>query len=182
APSTTETTSFSVSVNDGTGAVSSGSISTVTTSVNDAPVIGGASAGQTVNDNATVSPFASVTITDADSPAQTQTVTVTLDSAAKGALSSSGGGSYNSATGVWSYTGTASAAQAAVRALVFTPTANRVTPGSTETTTFMLSVNDGVAAAVTNNTTTVVSTSINNTPVIGGEATNQAVNDTTTVS
>ncbi|WP_448208776.1 hypothetical protein, partial [Azospirillum sp. sgz302134] len=58
----------------------------------------------------------------------------------------------------------------------------RVTPGSTETTTFTLSVNDGVAAAVTNNTTTVVSTSVNNTPVIGGEATNQAVNDTTTVS
>ncbi|WP_448208767.1 hypothetical protein, partial [Azospirillum sp. sgz302134] len=153
----------------------------VSTSVNDAPVIGGASAGQTVNDNATVSPFASVTITDADSPAQTQTVTITLDSAAKGALSG-GGGSYNAATGVWSFTGTASAAQTAVRAVVFTPTANRVTPGSTETTTFTLSVNDGVAAAVTNNTTTVVSTSVNDAPTITNVTTLvQQINDSATV-
>ena len=42
---------------------------------------------------------------------------------------------------------------------MFAPTAQRVAPGNTESTTFTVSVNDGIAAPVTNNSTTVVSTS-----------------------
>lgn len=127
-----------------------------------APSIGGASAGQAVNDNATRTPFSAVTITDADA-GNTQTLTVTLDAAAKGSLSNLSGGSYNPGSGVYTFSGSDVAAQAAIRGLVFTPTANRVAPGATETTTFTISVNDGTTT-VTNNTSTVVSTSINDAP------------------
>src|SRR5689334_21233238 len=106
-------------------------ITVVPEPANHTPTVGEAEAGQTVNDNATVSAFTGFTIADADAT-QTQTVTVTLDTAAKGSLASTSGGSYNAATGVWSFSGTAADAQTAVQALVFTPTANRVAVGSTQ--------------------------------------------------
>jgi gliding motility-associated-like protein len=137
--------------------------SPVAAPVNNAPVIGGTVASQAVNDNATISPFSAVTITDAQT-VQTQSVSVTLDAAAKGSFTTLSGFT-NAGSGVYTFSGTAAAAQTAIRGLVFTPTANRVAPASTETTTFTISVNDGVAAAVTNATTTVVSTSINDAPV-----------------
>jgi len=178
-PSLTETTTFTVVSTDAAGNTVNNAVSTmVSTSINDAPTIAGASAGQAVNDNATQSPFTAVTIDDVDSPAQTQTVTVTLDDAAKGALSNLGGGSYNAATGVYSFTGTAAQATTAIRALVFTPTVNRVSSNLTETTTFAISVNDGVVA--TNNAvTTVVSTSVNDSPTGVGTLSLIAVNEDT---
>lgn len=128
-----------------------------------APAIGGTIAGQTVNDNATKTAFSAVTITDADA-GDTQSLSVTLDTAAKGSLSNLSGGIYNAGTGVYTFSGTTAATQAAIRGLVFTPTANHVAPGSPETTTFTISVYDGTTT-VTNNATTVISTSINDAPV-----------------
>jgi outer membrane biosynthesis protein TonB len=179
----TETTTFTVSVSDGVAAAATDATTTVVaTSVNDAPTISGASAGQAVNDNATVSPFTGITIGDADTPAQTQTVSVTLDTAAKGALSNLGGGSYDAGTGVYTFSGTAAEATTAIRGLVFTPTTNRVNPALTETTTFTISTDDGVAAATTNNTTTVVSTSVNDAPAVGGATAVTNINDTATAT
>ena len=165
APGSTETTTFTISTNDGVAsAVTNNTTTVVSTSINDSPTITGATAGHAVNDNSTVSPFSSVIIGDVDSPAQTQSVSVTLDTAAKGSFTTLNGFS-NAGSGVYTFSGTAANATTAIRGLVFTPAANRVAPGSTETTTFTISTNDGVASAVTNNTTTVVSTSINNAPV-----------------
>ncbi|WP_205119519.1 putative Ig domain-containing protein [Paramagnetospirillum kuznetsovii] len=155
----TGTDTFSIQVSDGTATATK----TFTVTVNDAPTISGASAGQAVNDTATVSPFTGVTIADTGTNQQTQTVSVTLDTAAKGSFTTLSGFT-NAGGGVYTYSGTAAAATSAVRGLVFTPTANRVAPGSTETTTFTISTNDGIASAVTNATTTVVSTSLNDTP------------------
>jgi autotransporter-associated beta strand protein len=132
------------------------------------PTITGAVAGQTITDKQTDSPFSGVTIGDPD-VGQTETLTVTLDNATKGALSNLGGGSYNGATGVYSVSGTAAAVTAALDGLVFTPTANHVAPGSTETTTFTIAVNDGVASTVTDASTTVVTTSVNDAPTLGGD-------------
>ncbi|MDP1929797.1 MAG: DUF4347 domain-containing protein [Thiobacillus sp.] len=151
---------------DGSGGVSSTVSRTISvTAANDAPTINGVTASTAINDTGTATPFASAVIGDVDSPAQTQTVSITLDLAAKGSLSNLGGGSYDAGTGAYSFSGTAAAAATAVQGLVFTPTANRVSPGSTESTTFTISVNDGVAPSVTDSGTTVVTTSVNDAPV-----------------
>ncbi|TKB26271.1 tandem-95 repeat protein [Desulfopila sp. IMCC35006] len=128
-----------------------------------APAIGGTVTSQTVNDNTPITPFATVTITDAD-PADIQRLSVALDAAAKGSLSNLSGGLYDAGTGLYTFTGSAAAAQAAIRGLVFTPTANHVAPGTTETTTFTISVYD-YTSTVTDHSSTVIATSINDAPV-----------------
>ena len=155
-----------VTASDGNGAFPTAA-SAWTVVTNSAPVLGGiAATAQTITDTATVLPFATVTLADADA-LQSQTVTVALDAAAKGTLSGAQG-SYDAAAGQWSFTGTAAQAQAALRALVFTPAANRAIPGGSETTTFTLTVSDGVAAALVDSQTKVTTTSVNDAVVIGG--------------
>ncbi|WP_428001217.1 DUF4347 domain-containing protein [Acidovorax sp.] len=131
---------------------------------NVAPAVSGVVAGQAVNDNATISPFAGIVISDPDVGAS-ETVIITLDMAAKGAFTAASltASGFSTADGGLTYThaaGTPAAIEAALRALVFKPAVGRVAPGATETTTFTISVNDGIASAVLNNTTTVVSTAI----------------------
>jgi len=145
---------------------------------NNAPTIGGASAGQATTDTTTVSPFSALTIADADG--DNVTTTVTLDTNAKGvftpaSLTASG------FTGTGPYTlasTTAANAQTAIRQLVFDPTNNRVAVGSTETTTFTVGVNDG-ATTTNDNVTTVVSTSINDAPSLSAGGSLTAVNEDT---
>jgi autotransporter-associated beta strand protein len=151
--------------------------------LNNAPTIGGITTTTTINDTATATPFSSVTITDADN--DNVTVSVTLDSSAKGVFTSAsltasgftsaGGGVYNLTSG------SAAAAQAAIRQLVFDPTDNRVAAGSTETTTFTIAVNDGTTTT-SSNTTTVTSTSVNDAPTLStptaGSYTDTAAADT----
>ena len=163
APGTTETTTFTITVNDGTTDTVDNTTTVDSTSINDTSVIGGFTAGQSVDDNATISPFTGATISDPDT-SQPLTVTVTLDDAAKGVLTNLGsftdqGGGVYEATGL----ANAAAAESALRALVFDPAENRVAPGATETTTFTVAVSDGVAT-VDNDTTTIVSTAINDAP------------------
>ncbi|MFZ4538190.1 putative Ig domain-containing protein, partial [Propionivibrio sp.] len=164
-PAQTETTTFTVSVSDSIAdAATNAATTVVSTSVNDAPTVGGATALTSINDTATATPFSAFTIADADT-AQTQTVSITLDTAAKGSFTTLNGFT-NAGSGVYTFSGTAAQAQAAIRALVFTPTANRVNPALTETTAFMVSVSDSIAAPATNATTTVVSTSVNDAPTV----------------
>src|SRR5262249_3533281 len=148
-----------------------------------APTVGGAVAGQAINETATVALFSGLTIADPD-PSQTMSVSVTLDTAAKGVFtpaSLAASGFADAGGGVYTFSGSASAAQTAIRQLVFDPTDNRVNTGMTETTTFTVSVNDGVAAATTNNTTTVVSTAVNESPTLGATSSGQATNDNANV-
>ncbi|WP_170147892.1 Calx-beta domain-containing protein [Marinoscillum furvescens] len=119
---------------------------------NNAPVIGGTVAGQTVNDNATISPFSGITITDADG--DNVSATITLDNNAKGVLS---GGSI-SGTGPYTIASTTTAdLQSRLRAISFNPTDNRAS--SSETTTFTVEVSDGIDSD-TDNTTTVISSAV----------------------
>ena len=90
----------------------------VTVSTGLPPAIISANAG-VANQN-TVAPLGSVAISDTTG---TVTATVTLSSTANGSLSNFGSGTYNSSTGVYSFTGSSSAATAALQALVFTPIA-----------------------------------------------------------
>ncbi|MEI6234777.1 MAG: PKD domain-containing protein [Planctomycetota bacterium] len=132
---------------------------------NTPPTITGTVANQAVNDNTTIAPFSGVTLGDVDAPAQTQAVSVTLDVPANGSFTTLNGFT-NAGGGVYTFSGTAASATTAIHGLVFTPTSNHIAPGLTETTTFTISINDGIALAVTNSTTTVISTSINDAPVL----------------
>ncbi len=181
-PGLTETTTFTVSANDGYVTARDSTVSVISTSVDDPFALGGTTTTTSINDTATATPFSSVTFTDADL-AQLQSVTVSLDAAAKGSFTTLSGFIHNPDDS-YGYSGTAAQVQSALRGLVFTPTANRITPGLTETTTFTISLTNSAMSpfSFADSTTTVVATSVNNAPTIGGVASNQAVNDTATIA
>ncbi len=182
APGGSVTTTFTIQATDTAGATSSNSSTTVrATAVNDPPVIAGATAGQTTTDEATISPFAGVAISDVDF-GQTETVAITLSNAINGTLSSSAGGSYDGATGVYSVTGTDAAVTAAVDGLVFTPTAHQVAPGDTVTTTFTITATDTAGATSSNSSTTVAATAGNDPPVIAGATAGHTTTDEAAIS
>ena len=118
---------------------------------------------QPVNDNATIRPFAEQRIEDDDFPSDTLTVTVALDNAANGALSNLGGFA-DQTGGVYSFSGTAADATTAMQGLIFDPTDGRVAKGFTETTTFMVTLDDAVADPVVDGNTSVTATSVDGAP------------------
>jgi hypothetical protein len=136
----------------------------ITTIASDSsPAIAGTVAGQTVDDDSTLTPFSGVTITDSDVPVQMLTVTVTLDDAAKGQLSVLGG-FVEGPAGTYTFGGSAAAATTAIQGLTFDPTDNRVPEGSTETTQFTITADDGIVVPWSDATTTVIATSVNDAP------------------
>ncbi|MCQ0113106.1 beta strand repeat-containing protein, partial [Zhouia amylolytica] len=119
---------------------------------NTAPVIGGTTASQSVNDNSTISPFSNITTTDADG--YNLSATITLDDNAKGLLTGTG----LSGSGPYTIASTTPAdLQTKLRALSYNPTDNRTS--TSETTTFTVVINDG-ADTDTDNTTTVISNAV----------------------
>ncbi len=124
--------------------------------------IAGASAS-VINDDQTVAPFANLDL----KASVNVSVSVQLDLAAKGtftpaSLATAGFGP--GANGLFTRSSSsAAAAQAAIRQLVFAPTANRVPVGSSEITTLTVILSDGTAS-VTNASTTVTSVSVNEAP------------------
>jgi plastocyanin len=176
-PGQTVTTTFTIEADDGLTA-SNSNTTVVATAVNTAPSILGTVHGQTVNDDATISPFSGVSISDPDNAAQQMTITVTLSSAANGSFSTLAGFT-NNGGGVYTFTGTKAQATTALQGLVFTPTAHQTVPGLSVTTTFTIKADDGLTT--TNNNTTVVATAQNNPLTISGTASGQAVNDNATI-
>ncbi len=162
----------------------------VTTSVNDAPTIGGVNGNLPVNDSTAVSPFSSLTVSDPDVQGMTATVRITngvirgdfTSASAAGWTRALVGNNIDYTRSFGSATNIGGLVQTAIRALVFKPRTNAIVPGTTETTGFTVTLNDGVAAAVSNSGTTVVTTSVNDAPAIAGANGNVAVNDTETVS
>jgi Ca2+-binding RTX toxin-like protein len=101
-----------------------------------------------LNDDQSLRLFAGLDIDDPDAREglagrQTLTATVALSNVANGRLSAGGVGSYNAATGQYVVAGSSEAVEAALLALVFTPTAQQVAAGESVTTTFTLTLDDG---------------------------------------
>ncbi|RXG17055.1 hypothetical protein DSM02_3153, partial [Leeuwenhoekiella polynyae] len=118
---------------------------------NTAPSVGGTTAGQTVNDNATINLFSGITITDADG--DNVTATISLDNNAKGVITGASSG-----TGPYTITSRGAAAmQTALRSLSFNSTDNRT--ATSETTIFTVTINDGTENTI-DNTTTVISSAV----------------------
>ncbi|HTC11243.1 MAG TPA: DUF4214 domain-containing protein, partial [Acetobacteraceae bacterium] len=173
APGQTVTTGFTITDTDTAGASATDSATTVSvTAIAVLPTIGGTVAGQTLTDQATISPFSKVIIGDANF-GQIETVTVTLSATADGTLSNLGGGSYNASTGVYTVTGSATAVTAALSGWVFNPTPLEAPAGQTVTTSFTINVTDTAGKSASNNTTSVITTETNNTGMIGILNTNQ---------
>ena len=116
----------------------------------------------------TTAAIADIVITDPDvSASLTATVTLAGGNSAIGSLTanSSKGESYTAATGVWTITGTQTAVNAALAAMVFTPVAN-----SFANTSASMSISDGIAAPITG-TLTFNGTATNDAPTGAATAT-----------
>ena len=160
----TVTTGFAIEVVDTATAFKADTITSVVaaatgtgTPVVQSLSISGTAAGQAASDQATVTPFAGVTVADA-APGLTETLSVTLSAAANGTLSNLGGGSYNAATGVYAISGSVATIDAALDGLVFTPTTGQVAAGQSVTTSFTITDSNGNGASLNDSTTSVVAT------------------------
>jgi VCBS repeat-containing protein len=159
---TTETASFTITVNDGfiTNAVIDSLTTVNVTAAPDAPTITGTLANQKVYEHSSLLPFVAVTIADVDDlGVQPLAVTVTLDQPSHGFLTSLGNFA-SVGNGVYTISGvTPAQATAALRALIFVPTTDgRLGQGASETNRLSIAVADGFTPAVADNNTTVIST------------------------
>src|SRR5208337_265988 len=176
APGTTVTTGFTIALTDsplGLSATDS-TTSVIATAIAVPPTITGTVADQTVNDNATIDPFAHVMINDPN-VGQTETVTVTPTPTANGTLSDPNATDGSTITnGVYTVTGPAAQVTADLDALIFHPTAHQVAPGTTVTTGFTIALTDSpLGLSATDSTTSVIATAIAVPPTITGTVADQ---------
>jgi Ca2+-binding RTX toxin-like protein len=131
------------------------------------PTITGTAGGQKTTDEASIKPFAGVTIAKIDD-GLTETVTIRLSLTSNGTLSDPNAASDHSSitNGVFVVSGSGAAVTAAVDGLVFTPTAHQVTPGQTVTTGFTIGVQDSIGLSISDAVTSVVATAVNDAPII----------------
>jgi Ca2+-binding RTX toxin-like protein len=144
---------ITLTVDDGTNddAVRA-SFAIVVRGVQDQPAIFNIEPLAQFGDDESLNPFFSIDISDPDAEpdvigAQLLTATVTLSVPLNGSLASGSLGSYDAAGGQWSFTGSRPEVEAALEALVFTPTQGLVAVGETVTTLLYIAVSDGIDTA-----------------------------------
>ncbi|MGI3782664.1 MAG: lectin-like domain-containing protein, partial [Janthinobacterium lividum] len=190
APRSSETDGFSVMVADaaGTGTPVLSGADTVT-AVHDLPSVSGAVGGQSVSDETLTAPFATTVVADPD---DTSLVVVVSEAAGHGDFmtASTSGWSRSTSGGTVSYTetfaaapggGAASAANAAIQALTFQPTAHALPPGGVEQNLFSFAVTDGLGSAAASGTGTVTVTAVHDTPVLTNPTGSSDISDTGSV-
>lgn len=124
---------------------------------NVAPVIEGAPVAVSISavDTGLATPFSGITIVD-DSP--TVTVKVTMMTPGSGSFLNTGTGSYDAATGIFTFSGDIATVQARLNALQFDPRdRDNAQVGSIESTQFKIEVFDGLGLAAAPNTNISVS-------------------------
>lgn len=141
-----------------------------------APVLAGLPSLTSMMDDASVAPLTSLTLADPDA-GQVQSAQVVLSSAGDGLLTNLGGGQYDAALGRYQVSGAADAVQAALRGLVFAPTAHQLAFGAERVTTLTVQVSDGaggVAAAASG----IIAQGADTAPAIGGAVAGQIMTTT----
>ena len=171
-PGQSVTTTFTINAGDTLSDTATDSQTSVITIAG--PAIIGTIPGQTTMNQVSVTPFFNVAIADDDS--QTETLTVTVVNPASGVLSHLGIGSYNSGTGIYTTTGSATAVTNNIEGLIFTPTQGSA--GQTVTTTFTISDTDTLFLTASDDSTSLDTTAG---PAIGGTEANQTVSDQSTI-
>ncbi|HET6425852.1 MAG TPA: cadherin domain-containing protein [Planctomycetaceae bacterium] len=186
-PGAAELTDFLLTVSDGVApAIANMGTRVTTVSANDAPVISGTSNSVTVNDNAHVAPFATVTIADDDVQDMFASVTI-LNGVFRGDFTNAAATGWNSRRVVGNdivYTRyfnpasrIGSVVEPALRSLIYQPRSDVLNPGKTELTDFQITVSDGVANPVADMGTRVTTVSANDAPTMSGISSAVAVND-----
>ncbi len=151
------TDSFTYTIEDDDGETDTASVVVTILGRNDAPQITGAGPSS-VNDNqASVSPFSGITISDVDS-GEFLSVSISLSTSSKGNLSATSNISGSPAT-----------VTSGLAGRTFSPFENIDTPGTVSNVTFTITVQDGRedgVPVVTNNNSVLSITSINDDPVV----------------
>ncbi|MCW1922135.1 Ig-like domain-containing protein [Luteolibacter arcticus] len=156
----------------------SATVSITVTGVNDAPRMVNAETNG-LNDKSTLHPFPNVTVIEYDSQRLEPVVIRVSFAAERGILA--GGGFTLVSPGVIEFTGTAAQATIALRALVFTPTIDRIVVGTTEDTQFTVSMDDSyVTTPVIEDSTVTTVTPVNDAPTLLNAVTS-ATNDKTPI-
>ena len=140
------------------------------------PVLAGLPSLTTTTDDAPVAPLNSLTVADPDA-GQVLSAQVVLSSAADGLLTNLGDGQYDAGSGRYQVSGAADAVQAALRGLMFVPTAHQLALGTERTTTLAVQVSDGAggtAAAASG----IVARRADTPPTVGGAVSGQATTTT----
>ncbi|WP_445501939.1 hypothetical protein [Microvirga sp. G4-2] len=167
-----QTTAFTITASDGTHVATNTNIAVNATATNRAPTLDAPVVTVTIADDENThlaTPFSAVTIGDTNAN-DTITVTITLDAAGKGVLVPVNGGAYDAQTGIFTFTGSAVAAQAAVRALQYNPSDRPDAENGIETSRFSIVVTDAGGLSTAPNTNISVDSvhTVNLAPVIGG--------------
>jgi RTX calcium-binding nonapeptide repeat (4 copies) len=160
-PGSSVTTGMTISVTDGIvsvpvtvgGPPTNSATTVIATAVATTPVISGTVANQGVPNQTASMPFGTVIVTD-PTFGVTDSAAVALSAPGNGTLSNLSGGSYNPATGLYSFTGTAAAITAALDSLVFTPIAQ---PNVLVFTTSLALTVQGAGGTANDSTTSVTS-------------------------
>ena len=173
----TVTTHFTVTYTNAEHTVSNTATQTNVLSVNDLPLLSGIPTTQTISDQDAQQPFSTVSYLDPDQ-GQTTTLTIALDKVTRGTFTNLNG-FVDNGNGTYTFTGTAAAADAALRGLTFIANPNQAAVGESTAAKLTITYTDGVAATQTSVAYLQI-LSENDAPVLGG-ITSSSITDLQTV-
>ena len=151
------TITFTYTLEDNQGGTDPGNVTITINGSNDAPTATNLTSNSNYNEGAASVALSDIVVTDADA-GDTITATLTLNNTATGSLSG-GGGIYNAGTGIWSFTGTVAAANAALAAVVFNPNVNNDVD-----TTITTRIRDAANTGPVDGSITLNATGVNDAP------------------
>ena len=162
----TETTTFTIEVNDGYDNTQNSTTSVVSTSVNDSPSATNMNQNQNYTEGDASVALDGIVITDAD-PEETVTAALTLANTSTGSLSASSGQgeTYSASTGVWTVTGSVSSVNTALAVVAFIPETDNDT-----NTQIATHIEDAAGAGPSDGVILLNVTPVNDAPIISNIA------------